>query len=491
MFHRARNITDREYFFGGGIQSEDPNQFRRNTGLHPFQVLTLGHTNVKQSEFDNWCQDRMLRGIYSADAYDLIERNCNNFCYDATTQCLGLASTEFPTWILDVPRRFMASPMGQMVRPMLRNMQISSAVGAVPVTTAAATAPTLPLVPPNNPWANMSLERSEESWMNKDIVVSKPPPDCASLGSKTPLLDSLTKPLLSIDTKTVDLCIQKLSANNNDETATRVLESAAPILRGLDIKKLQQQQQEEEMWDAEPMYQILLKTVESNETLRTFALMLLRLVVLHPSNITTKEATQQDKTITGTTTTHDACMNWLQTHLRNNDGTGPNFSQFSSPVARSMAWLIASNAIGAAAGKVERLDDWIDVAIVELSSASGQRNEVRQAALALLYNAVLTLRNDDNNFDLPDTAVSMLIAALEGLTEERDSTTKLRRLMVIGRILKPVNDNGGCSVNPTAKNLVVDLGFKDALWNISSGSRAVEAEKCQTLASELLRILAN
>jgi small nuclear ribonucleoprotein (snRNP)-like protein len=125
----------KEYFFGGqaGIQQEDPQQFRRDTGLLPVQTLLLGSTDLTQPQFEAWCRSRMQDGTYISSSYDLLHRNCNNFCYDAVTRCFNIHPDLFPAWILQVPRKFLSSPMGQVVQPMLQSVQISNLAGAQPI----------------------------------------------------------------------------------------------------------------------------------------------------------------------------------------------------------------------------------------------------------------------------------------------------------------------------------------------------------------------
>ena len=126
----------------------------------------------------------------------------------------------------------------------------------------------------------------------------------------------------------------------------------------------------------------------------------------------------------------------------------------------------------------------VDAAIADLTSAD-HRSEVRQAACALLYNTTLTLSIGDD--DLPDVAVSMICAVLEGIAHESDGTIKLRRMMVAGRIIKPAND---FKTREAAKRLVSDLGFVEALSEVScSNVEHPEKDKSKRLAAELLSII--
>ena len=195
---------------------------------------------------------------------------------------------------------------------------------------------------------------------------------------ETPFLDSFTKPLLSSEVKTVGLCIQKIVAR--DSTAKNVLEDVAPILRGAKQQLTADQ--------TEAVASILLRVLESTDgaeatTTRTFALMLLRIVVLRSS-------------ASSSSASLDKCIDWLQTQLMNmgstptttTDTNDNNYNTdrplLTSAASRSMAWLAASNVV--ATMPLSFQADWADAALVDLSHA---RPEVRQAASAMLYNGVL------------------------------------------------------------------------------------------------------
>jgi len=518
----------REWFFGDGIQSEAPHEFRRNTGMQPVQELVLGRTRVPRRQWEQWCQ-RMAardRGPYSATSYDLLTRNCNNFSYDAVTQGLGLSAQVFPTWILDVPRRFLSSPMGQMVRPLLENMRVTHPAGAQSVLPAMDAAPpqtpTPPPPPPPsdyNPWANIpSPQKQQQQTTAKVAPLSTNSSDNdneygnQNSSSKktnvahyeTPFLDSFTKPLLSSEVKTVGLCIQKIVAR--DSTAKDVLEDVAPILRGAstaagDSAKLTADQ-------TEAVGLILLRVLESTDggteaaTTRTFALMLLRIVVLRSS---------------ASSSSLDQSIEWLQTQLVNTGSTSTTTADtndsnhntdrplLTSAASRSMAWLATSNVV--ATRPLSFQADWADAALVDLSHA---RPEVRQAASAVLYNGVLlrflpsppspsrtaaaavASRNDgdekEDEEEVSDTVVSILCSVLERVGEETDATTQLRELLILGRILQPVHHPSG--TYHAAKRLVVDLGLSDALAQLVSDT-TTSSQDCQKLASELLQILQN
>ena len=158
--HTGILVFGKEYYFGGnGIESSDPHHFRSTRGLVPMGVMNLGTTRVSQSQFEAWCRTQSHSsagpGLYSNTSYDLFHRNCNNFSQHAVTEGLSLADASVPAWVMDVPRRVLASPMGQLIRPLMEQMQITGptggAGGAVNFSNDA------------NPWASNSTSTSTSS----------------------------------------------------------------------------------------------------------------------------------------------------------------------------------------------------------------------------------------------------------------------------------------------------------------------------------------
>ena len=139
----------------------------------------------------------MHNGEFSPTSYDLITRNCNNFS-NAAAQSLRLPKA-VPQWILDLPQKFMSSPLGMMMRPMLEQMQMTTVAptnignngsmrGIVPQQQPAPMPTTAA-----NPWAN--------------IPSTTATPTTQPTKSKgTPLLDKQTA-LLSTDVGVVKICI--------------------------------------------------------------------------------------------------------------------------------------------------------------------------------------------------------------------------------------------------------------------------------------------
>lgn len=467
--HTGIVVHGLEYFYGGGIQSADPNEFRRSKQIFPIEVQSLGRTSASKDEFDQWCLNAMRTGQYSAEAYDLLNRNCNNFSHDAALQGLRL-SRGVPDWILQVPQRFLSSPMGQMVRPMLEQMQVTSGgSSAAPFANASAaspvaTAPTPSISADSNPWANIS-GRPESSDLNNDKEAELVTSNASSEPVSTPVLDAHNRPLLSNDTKVVGVCVSKLSKSVYNEADKSSLEQLSLALTA-------GTKPPEKVVDA--CSRALLQILNGGGSNVVFALMLLRLVVLHPPK------TVDDESAFG------RCLAWVGEHVRSSD-------VLSAP-ARSMAWCTLSNAYRMIPSSLIPLDDIVEAAMMDLSPESQPRSEVRQSAAAFLYNVAhqQSPLADPTSEELPDLLVSLLCGSLDGIVEDPDATTRLRRLLVAGRIVRPGSSETVVN-NAAAKSLVMDLGFTEAISVLSSQENvnSGDADKVKNLAAELQMLVEN
>uniref|UniRef100_A0A7S1ZAS5 PPPDE domain-containing protein n=1 Tax=Trieres chinensis TaxID=1514140 RepID=A0A7S1ZAS5_TRICV len=470
--HTAILAFGREYYFGGGIQSADPGEFRRYSGIFPIEVQSLGRTSVTKEEFDAWCHSVTRDGTYAPESYDLLRRNCNNFANDAALRGLRLGRG-VPDWILDVPDRFLSSPMGQMIRPILDGMQMSGpgatggghTFGGGGMARTAPQAPVAVAAAAANPWADMPAPTAP-------APSPRPSPD-------TPVLDSFDRPLLSADSSAVDMCVARLCKSIPDEGERNALRSFGDQLKAPKESQLSHS-------ILEPALPILFRCLDASSPAEaTFALMLLRLVVLrNPAD-------------SGATLELKECVLLVGAKLLG----GATGSVLGGRAARSMAWCVLSNAFATditssfliSNDKALR-DNLIDAAMADISPDQQPQKEVRQSATAFVYNLVRCTasagveRSEDEDA-LPDIYVTLLCGMMEGITEETDATVQLRRMLAMGKIL--CSGKGG-TVHEGAKNLVTDLGFTDAICSLqisAGGDGHADSNKVKKLASELHRVL--
>jgi hypothetical protein len=486
--HTGLLCFGKEYFFGGGIQVVDPHLFRRTRGIQPCQIQSLGVTQISQLEFEAWCQSTG-KCKFNMNSYDLLSRNCNNFSHEAALHGLKLPRG-VPDWILDVPQRFLSSPMGQMIIPMLEEMQITQVapviqsqgssdtrhynVATLPLTSSSSVqrtplsqpATTEPTATSTNPWANSS--KSSSSNTSSKTSISHP------TSSLPTVLDDFTQPMLSNDTTSLPLCIKKLSSRMTDCNDGLDLTKLDIVTKSLQrrITISSDDHQKETLCQAVPAtVESLLHILTDDDDTKAsadipFALLLLRLIVLKYPEDTVD------------------CMEWLF-------GATLFPDTWKTPTTRSLAWCVASNYLASIDHSMVPSDTppLVDIAIGDWHSESVQ---VRQAASTFLYNYAL-LKNRKSSSDAADDAVvSMLCSAMENLTDEKDPTTRLRQLVLCGRLVFPDRIH----VNEVAKELMQDLGFVGILQELTTTDPEQEEEAktelhgdtitCNQLALELI-----
>ncbi|KAL9183818.1 hypothetical protein ACHAXT_004674 [Thalassiosira profunda] len=445
--HTAILAFGQEYFFGQGIEWCSPMEFRQSRGIHPVEVKTLGRTARSRQEFEDWCRAQAVNGRFGMQSYDFFHNNCNNFTETAAREGLGVNQGVDP-WILELPQKFLQSPMGMIVRPMLESMQMNNAPTNVPShhfasePAAASSAPAPSAAAASNPWANISASTPPVKHSTPDAP-------------KTNLLEKQTA-LLSTDSNVVKVCIDRLKP---EPEQTELLSKLA------DTNASWTQEQ------ISAVHQYLRTVIESAQNV-PFALMLLRLVVLRQpadkATATSEESTQSGQLVASLIIEE----------------------KLSSLANRSMAWCVLSNAVGSA-----QPPNWKDVEghtliqVIEKAlsdcdpskdgASSPTHASLRQSAAAFLYNSsiYLTVASDESG-DMSDCMMSILLGCLEHIHEQKDATTIQRMYMAVGQLLKSKE------FGETAVELVKDLGLLDGEIATGKGHKEVEG-----LAREVAALL--
>ena len=358
----------------------------------------------------------MHNGEFSPTSYDLITRNCNNFS-DAAAKSLRLPKA-VPQWILDLPQKFMSSPLGMMMRPMLEQMQMTT----VAPTNIGNNGSMRGIVPQQQP-APM-LTATANPWANISSTTATPTTQ-PTKSKGTPLLDKQTA-LLSTDVGVVKICIDKLKP---DEEQTKLLSKLADTnaqWTGTEISSVHK----------------YLQSVITNNQLTSYALMLLRLVVLKGGDA----ATESTKLVASLI---------IDGKLKSS--------------AISMAWCVLSNAMGSNNPPNFDLAPIIDQALSDCDCSKDKA--LRQSSAAFIYNVSRCLTKEaSSDGELSEGDMSILLGALENLQEEPDAETAKRLYMATGQILKS---------NASAVSLVNELGLMDG--EIARG----KMKEVESLASEV------
>ena len=458
----------KEYLFGSmGIDFMDPSEFRRSHQIFPIEVQSLGYTQRSQEEFDHWCS-RVSGGVYSGSNYNLFHRNCNNFSHDAALQGLGL-SRGVPTWILETPTQFLSSPLGQMITPMLGQMQISGPQTGSNFSNQQQRR--------HESLSTARVETSRSQINPRGHAINNATNDKKTTDS-TPILDSHNCTLLSTDKSSLVVCINKLLDCQSDSQTVLVLSQLRDYLVAEEPKV-----PNETLQTAVDVLTTFLNTGKKANSLHSLIVLRLAVVYIKDSCVSVSVLS-----------TMSSYIHSEDSHITKN------------PSTLSMTWCVISNAMGSICGTVDQelLTALIDQAVSTIN-AFNQGALVRQTVSAFLYNATHYLTSthtnnaatpdQDSDYFLDDAAVSILCGTIEGLATENDSLTKLRRLMVVGKLLRPgkVETENAKRHFTLVQNLLLDLGFLETLSTLSKRTQNITVDpmekKIVDFSSELALLL--
>ncbi|KAJ7535719.1 hypothetical protein O6H91_12G043700 [Diphasiastrum complanatum] len=124
IWHTGIVVYGHEFYFGGGIQS-------CRLGLTPYgkplRVIDLGLTQVPKEVFEDYIHEITPR--YTAQTYNLLRHNCNNFTDEISQFLVGVG---VPEYILRLPEEVSNSPMGALLMPMIEHLETTLKYGGVP-----------------------------------------------------------------------------------------------------------------------------------------------------------------------------------------------------------------------------------------------------------------------------------------------------------------------------------------------------------------------
>ncbi|KRW99460.1 Thioredoxin-like fold [Pseudocohnilembus persalinus] len=115
IWHTGVTVYNKEFYFGGGICSSAIKQTPYGT---PVKEITIGETEIPEEVFSDYLSE--ISNKYSMEKYDLFSNNCNNF----TEDCVHfLCDSHLPEYITGLPAEVLKTPIGQMIKPIIDNMQ--------------------------------------------------------------------------------------------------------------------------------------------------------------------------------------------------------------------------------------------------------------------------------------------------------------------------------------------------------------------------------
>jgi desumoylating isopeptidase 1 len=115
IWHSSIVVYGEEYFYGGGISRATP-PGSTVYGV-PVRKVLLGRTQIPRELFHEFIEN--IREKYLPERYHLLDNNCNNFSNDVA---VFLTGKTIPEDVRGLPQEVLATPFGQMLRPMIDGM---------------------------------------------------------------------------------------------------------------------------------------------------------------------------------------------------------------------------------------------------------------------------------------------------------------------------------------------------------------------------------
>lgn len=282
----------------------------------------------------------------------------------------------------------------------------------------------------------------------------------------------------------IDICVSKLTSHNHDEQKKALITQLGDQLKKA-ISPL----------DKDAVNLLVSNWKNSTSVHALYTLMILRLAVLHPP------------------TNNSDIIYSIAAALSNDnaEGTKDRSNIAHGAPVRSMAWCVLSNVFGSTRTRTKStvednaaLEKLVDAALLDIVPERQPRVEVRRSASAFLYNLITVdggvgiggCKVDRGVDEISDVVVTLLCGVTEGLNEDPDLTTKIRRSLVVGKILCPILDEGiergnGVGLNETAVRLVNNLGFADIFVAMSreAGDSSDDGKQLLVLVNEILSVL--
>ncbi|KAL1515786.1 hypothetical protein AB1Y20_002402 [Prymnesium parvum] len=176
--HTGVVVYGREWYFSGGIQSDEPSFFASSRGIPVCRTISLGVTEVPEELFLEFLAE--LAPAYTAETYDLLRHNCNHFSEEVAQFLCGRSIGDD---ILRVPDVVLASPLGPMLAPMFDRIANDPSGASTPLRAPPRGFATPAAPPPRAPPA-----ATPASWLSRaPFATPAEPPTPSDAPTPAPL----------------------------------------------------------------------------------------------------------------------------------------------------------------------------------------------------------------------------------------------------------------------------------------------------------------
>jgi len=115
IWHTGIEIYGKEFYYGGGICKDKPKQTPYG---FPVREIDMGTTEIPEEIFLDFLRE--IGPKFAMEKYDLFTNNCNNFTDEC---CSFLTGKPLPDFITGLPKEVLGTSLGQMIKPMIDQMQ--------------------------------------------------------------------------------------------------------------------------------------------------------------------------------------------------------------------------------------------------------------------------------------------------------------------------------------------------------------------------------
>ncbi|KAJ5690438.1 hypothetical protein N7462_004830 [Penicillium macrosclerotiorum] len=141
IYHTSLVLGGVEYYFGQGIQTASPGSTHHG---QPMEKVHMGKTELPNDVIEEYLGS--LGSIYTPESYDLFLHNCNNFTQDFA---MFLVGKSIPDNIRNLPRTFLDTPFGQMMKPQIEMALKGVTQGSGPSPISGPSTQSPPVGPPH------------------------------------------------------------------------------------------------------------------------------------------------------------------------------------------------------------------------------------------------------------------------------------------------------------------------------------------------------
>ncbi|CAM9440026.1 unnamed protein product [Ascophyllum nodosum] len=451
IWHTGIIVYGKEYFFGGGLQSMSHEVFvQMHGGARPTEYIDLGATDIPQDAFEDW--NRQIDPQFTAQTYDLLKHNCNNYTDAASQFLLGKG---IPKYIIDLPNEVLNSPMGGTLRPILEQM-----------TTQMNGA---------DPYSALHQQQRHLQQAIPRTIPAPVAPQAQGFGRQAlgggvggvtldvgfPILDKHKKPLVGSDTAKAAPSVARRLKALGASVEELMSEEEGRMLETLPASLAAPKTTPVTPGSFGLMKRIIKKDSGWPDKAAFLALVLMSLMVLHHAEGTDMEEAMAEV-------------------AARSQGDEDLPSQ-----SLSIAVCAAANAFGTPGGgkymtRADVMPTWLDISLA--AGLRHERGEVRQMCSALLNNLGLWLADSlpeaREGQEPSDEATQILFGALDGLLDETSQMVALRRLLSAGRLVRKLGVAGAVLVN--------EVGLRDQVEGFLGRAPNGEAKEA---AAEVLRLL--